>query len=240
MMRRVSLFALVAVAALSACGGGGSSAAVKAQVRWSLQLFDGNVAPSDYRAHFAASFLTAVPDTEVSSVVSQLTPNAPWRLDHYLDGPTSTSAVALLAGTNGSSERMSIRIDAHSHLITELVVHPNGATASSGPQGALATARTHELVTGQLAALRSHFDSIMKIDLSVRKLAESWQQVTGNLGAFRSIGSPIAKTIVAGPLTYFVPVQFASGAIEVQLTFDNNGDVAGLFLRPAGYDKQFG
>jgi hypothetical protein len=80
----------------------------------------------------------------------------------------------------------------------------------------------------------------MKIDLSVRKLAESWQQVTGNLGAFRSIGSPIAKTIVAGPLTYFVPVQFASGAIEVQLTFDNNGDVAGLFLRPAGYDKQFG
>ena len=106
-------------------------------------------------------------------------------------------------------------------------------TVSSSAAGAAEVAA--DLEAGRFARVRANFDATMLAALPEQKLASAWNQVAGPLGAFRQTGVPIYKAITPGYATYFVPMTFSQGSLEVQVVFNSSGQIAGLFLRPPGY-----
>ncbi|HUZ44520.1 MAG TPA: hypothetical protein VMU63_08965 [Acidimicrobiales bacterium] len=68
-------------------------------------------------------------------------------------------------------------------------------------------------------------------------LEAAWQQMAGPLGAYKGHAAPILKVLTPGYQTFFIPTEFQFGSIEVQLTFDSRAKVAGLYLRPPGFDQ---
>ena len=204
---------------------------------------NGKIAPAQYSAHFSVSFLVAVTPAQVSAEAGQLSVGGPWSITRYLSGPTATGAEVALVSATKSEAQMTIQIDGASHLITELVVHPappGGVTASPSPAlAAMAAALAAELAGGQFGTVRASFDPTMSASLSEQQLAASWSQVAGSLGVFKTAATPISKNVVAGFATYFVPLTFDKGGLQVQVSFDGQGQIAGLFLRPPGYDSNF-
>ena len=83
--------------------------------------------------------------------------------------------------------------------------------------------------------VRRDFDAVMLANLSQQRLAAAWQLMTADLGAFEHADEPIHKD-VGGTTVWFVPMVFAQGSFEVQVTFDAQGLVAGLYLRRARFD----
>lgn len=131
--------ALVIAIALAGCSSGskGSSATTAvgphipasplgAQIQFALDLANGRAGSSAYSAHFAPSFLAAVPPAKVDEeTAQQLRPAAPWALDHFINGPTADSAVLIVKSAQGSKLKMSITIDGtNAHLITGLLYQP--------------------------------------------------------------------------------------------------------------------
>jgi len=211
------------------------------QIQFALDLIDGNVTPASYLVHFAPSFLAAVTTSQIGTAVDQTKTSAPWSLNRYISGPSPTDAQLRLIGHLGAVATMTIQIDSGSGLITELLIQPAGAGGSPSSSPALAaksTAVATELTTGQFSAVRTEFNQTMTAELSEQQLSSSWSQVAGPLGTFVSLAAPISKSL-AGYATYFVPVTLSKGSLEVQVSFDTNGQIAGLYLRPAGYDAQF-
>jgi len=212
------------------------------QIQFALDLVDGKVTPAAYPVHFAPPFLAQVTASQIGAVVDQLMPSAPWSLTHYLSGPTASAAQLSLTNRVGSVAMMTIQIDQGSGLITELLIQPVPAGGPASPSTALAakaSAVTSELATGQFDTVRSGFDPTMTAQLSEQQLSSAWAQVAGSLGAYEKTGDPISKPVLDGYATYFVPVTFSHGSLEVQISFDGSGQIAGLYLRPAGYDAQF-
>jgi hypothetical protein len=82
------------------------------QMRFAIDYANGKVARSAYGAHFDATFRAAVSDDKLDDIAkNQLAPAKPWSFSQFLEGPTSTSAVAIVRGAGGSRMKMSIAID---------------------------------------------------------------------------------------------------------------------------------
>jgi len=106
---------------------------------------------------------------------------------------------------------------------------------SSTAAAAHASLVASEMSVGNFTVVRAGFDATMLAGLSEQQLGAAWQQMTATLGAFQHASAPIYKSI-EGYATYFVPMVFAYGSLEVQVVFNGRGQTAGFFLRPAGFD----
>ena len=111
------------------------------------------------------------------------------------------------------------------------------AAAASAALSAKALGLTADMVSGNFSAVSSQFDATMSAGLSTAALEAAWQQVAGPLGAYKGHAAPIFKVLTPGYQTFFIPTDFRSGSIEVQLAFDSRAKVAGLYLRPPGFDQ---
>ncbi len=73
------------------------------------------------------------------------------------------------------------------------------------------------------------FNQRMAKALDARGLAAAWAQVVGTAGEYQSMGEPVAHQ--AGDYTVVdVPLRFEAAEMTGQVTYDRDGQVAGLFL----------
>lgn len=88
------------------------------------------------------------------------------------------------------------------------------------------------LVGEDFAAAEALFDDAMRTALPAPDLARTWSQVGEQVGAYQSELGRRAETS-GGYDVVTVTVQFARGALDVQLAFDRDRRIAGLYFRPA-------
>ncbi len=93
-----------------------------------------------------------------------------------------------------------------------------------------------EAIVGLLAAgrwdeVRRQFDATMTDRLSADELARAFAQVVGTIGALESTGEP---TVTAGGIGTVVdiPLHFEAGDRTGRISFNPDGQVIGLFIRP--------
>ncbi len=109
------------------------------------------------------------------------------------------------------------------------------AQASASPFDTLiplAKTFVDQMAKGDFAAATSIFDTNMKSPMSEAKLKETWQQLLGQVGAFQQQ----TGTHTADQLSYkivFVTCRFEKADIDVQLSFDSQNQISGLFFKPA-------
>jgi len=108
---------------------------------------------------------------------------------------------------------------------------PEGVTADVD----LAKKVAAGLVANDMTAAMADFDATMTTVISAEQLQEAWDAQTAKLGAHTGYGEPYVEYVQRFPCV-FVPVNFANGALTVQVTQDATGaKVTGLYLRPAGF-----
>lgn len=97
---------------------------------------------------------------------------------------------------------------------------------------ARATALLDAMVRGDFAGATRHFDAKMKQGLPPEKLQEVWKGLVSQAGAFqRQVGT---RTQAQAPhRLVFVTTQFERVRLDMQVTFDAQGQIAGLFFVPA-------
>lgn len=95
-----------------------------------------------------------------------------------------------------------------------------------------ATGLLDAMVRGDFTAAARHFDPKMKEVLPPEKLQEVWKGLVSQAGAFqRQVGT---RTQTQAPhRLVFVTTQFERVSLDMQVTFDAQGQVAGLFFVPA-------
>ncbi|MCG6987294.1 MAG: alpha/beta fold hydrolase [Gemmatimonadetes bacterium] len=100
-----------------------------------------------------------------------------------------------------------------------------------GPQGSAKAARAavQELVAGEFGKVTARFDNRMRTALPEARLAAVWRGLEAKAGEFERIRG----VVVADHRTRVVLVcQFARADLDVTLTFDAAGRIAGMFFRP--------
>ncbi|ATE54703.1 DUF3887 domain-containing protein [Actinosynnema pretiosum] len=89
-----------------------------------------------------------------------------------------------------------------------------------------------ECVAGRFDRMRDGFDRDMRRELGPGRLATVWARVVGSVGRFERFGEPVQH--VAGDITVVdVLLGFEAGQVTATVSFDREGEVAGLFFRPA-------
>ncbi len=91
---------------------------------------------------------------------------------------------------------------------------------------------TH-FTAGRFIDATKNFDTTMMSSLGPTKLAEFARQMTGQAGAFKSVGAA-QMTTVEGYRVVVLPAEYERTRVNVRVVFDGNGKVAGLFFVPAG------
>lgn len=84
---------------------------------------------------------------------------------------------------------------------------------------------------GQFDEVVQSFDDTMKAALSAEQLAEVWKQLIDAGGAFESHGQAVTDR-VDGYLRIFVPVRFERQQRVMMVIFNDDGEVAGLWVVP--------
>jgi len=96
---------------------------------------------------------------------------------------------------------------------------------------ALARAFVEELAAGKFDQGAARFDERMAQAMPAQKLAETWQAVQGQAGAFQKILGT-SRNDAQGYLIVLVTCQFAATPLNVRVVFDAAGRIAGLFFAP--------
>ncbi len=114
------------------------------------------------------------------------------------------------------------------HPVDPRTGEPMDTTPFAGA-GELATAVFHDLAAGRWDAVTARFDDQMRAGLDEDGLAAAWAQVTGLVGAFEGLDSPLARR--AGELTVVdVPLRFEAGEMLGRVSLRADRSIAGLFL----------
>ena len=87
------------------------------------------------------------------------------------------------------------------------------------------------LAAENYAAVIESFNETMKAAVSATQLKTVWDSVLTQNGAFKSIRSETTAQSGAVETVTFV-CDFESGSANVQISVDQNNEVAGLFVRP--------
>jgi dienelactone hydrolase len=96
---------------------------------------------------------------------------------------------------------------------------------------AAAEAVVDQLARGDFAGAAARFDETMRAALPEAKLRAAWEQLVGPAGAYRRRGASRAEA--AGALHVgVVPAEFERATLDVRVTLDGEGRVAGLFFAP--------
>jgi uncharacterized protein DUF3887 len=88
-----------------------------------------------------------------------------------------------------------------------------------------------ELVGCQWHEVRRDFDDRMQAAVGEDELRLAWAQVAGTVGSYEGMGEPYARS--TGDYTVVhMPLAFEAGERTVQVTYREDGQVAGLWIRP--------
>ena len=106
-------------------------------------------------------------------------------------------------------------------------------TAASSPFTADALSVVAELAFGNFAPIVAGFDPTVKGQLSEPDLSAKWTAFEATFGDYLSHGTPISVKL-AGLWVERVPVTMAHNKGEVRVTYDKNGEIAGLYFLKVG------
>ena len=82
---------------------------------------------------------------------------------------------------------------------------------------------------GRDEELIAQFDDTMRAQLPPERLAQTWPQLTGLVGAYESCGDPVVRPF--GEYTVVnVPMEFEGGPMNGRVVFDREGRISGLFV----------
>lgn len=88
------------------------------------------------------------------------------------------------------------------------------------------------LAAGRWAAAGADFGEYMRERVDADRLAAGWAHTSGLIGQFERMGAPLARS--DGEHTIVdIPLYFEAGDANGRVTFDHDGNVVGLFIRPA-------
>ncbi len=89
-----------------------------------------------------------------------------------------------------------------------------------------------DMAAGRWEQARRGFGATMRSRLDADRLAAGWAQTIGVIGSFERMGEPLAYP--AGDNTAAdIPLYFEAGERTGRVTFSPDGEVVGLFIRPA-------
>lgn len=91
---------------------------------------------------------------------------------------------------------------------------------------------TKSLVRGDYKAIRPRFNQVMKDSLQNNELKATWDDVTKGFGEFQSIKKTREEKYFSYQIIYCT-VEFTKGKINVELIFDADGKVTGLWFKPS-------
>ena len=103
--------------------------------------------------------------------------------------------------------------------------------ASQGDLEALARDLVDQLAVGQFDEAATNFDAKMQQVLPPDKLQETWQALLAQVGPYQGQLGARSEQRENYDLV-FVTTQFAEAMLDTQVTFDDQGRVAGLFFVP--------
>jgi hypothetical protein len=88
-----------------------------------------------------------------------------------------------------------------------------------------------DIAAGRWAKARTGFGERMLAEVGADRLADGWAQMIAIVGRFERPGEPVLRQL--GKRTVAdVPLSFEAGDATGRVTFDADGTVAGLFIRP--------
>ena len=87
------------------------------------------------------------------------------------------------------------------------------------------------MAEGQWEEARRDFNAQMTQRLDASLLADGWARMAGLVGAYEGMGEPFAHR-VADHTVVEIPLRFEAGEATGRVVFDEDGKVAGLWLRP--------
>jgi hypothetical protein len=88
------------------------------------------------------------------------------------------------------------------------------------------------LTEGRWEDARRDFNARMREGIDAGRLASGWARTAGLIGRYEGMGEPFAHR--AGDHTVVeVPLRFEAGEATGRVIFDDDGQIAGLWLRPA-------
>jgi hypothetical protein len=88
------------------------------------------------------------------------------------------------------------------------------------------------LTEGRWEDARRDFDARMREGADAARLGRGWAHTAGLIGRYEGMGEPFAHR-AAGHTVVEVPLHFEAGEATGRVIFDDDGKVAGLWLRPA-------
>jgi Protein of unknown function (DUF3887) len=89
-----------------------------------------------------------------------------------------------------------------------------------------------DIAAGNCEAARADFGPKMREGLSASRLADGWARTAGLIGRYEGMGEPFAHALGEHTIVD-IPLHFEAGEATGRVTFDVDGKVAGLFIRPA-------
>jgi Protein of unknown function (DUF3887) len=87
------------------------------------------------------------------------------------------------------------------------------------------------ITEGRWEEARRDLNAKMREGLDARRLADGWARMAGLVGAYEGMGEPFAHR-VADHTAVEIPLRFEAGEATGRVIFDEDGKVAGLWLRP--------
>ena len=89
-----------------------------------------------------------------------------------------------------------------------------------------------DMAAGRWEHARRDFGEKMRTGLDAERLAAGWAQTIGMIGSFERMGEALAYPLGDGTVTD-IPLYFEAGERSGRVSFDRDGEVVGLFIRPA-------
>jgi hypothetical protein len=87
------------------------------------------------------------------------------------------------------------------------------------------------MAEGHWEDARRDLNAKMSQALDARRLADGWARMAGLVGTYEGMGEPFAHR-VADNTVVEIPLRFEAGEATGRVVFDEDGKVAGLWMRP--------
>jgi Protein of unknown function (DUF3887) len=89
------------------------------------------------------------------------------------------------------------------------------------------------LIEGRFDDVRQAFEETRRQQLETSRLASAWAHTIGQIGRYERMGEPSAYPVDDDITAVDIPLFFEAGERTGRVVFDRDGQVVGLFLRPA-------
>jgi len=87
------------------------------------------------------------------------------------------------------------------------------------------------ITEGRWEEARRDLNAKMSQGLDAKRLADGWAHMAGLVGAYEGMGEPFAHRVAENTVVE-IPLRFEAGEATGRVVFDEDGKVAGLWMRP--------